>query len=223
MHPRIRSAALHQHMVAVVRPCVCERGLNDGSTVPAAAQVGMGDDIVQETVAPSTAQEVRCRHEHAGCRDAAVVVGYENVDVRLRQDLLPNLLRPLSWLNGEADLGRGEQRQERRQIGCMSEPGDRHRRRSSASRHWPARRRRRCARRRAIGSSQARPASARAHGRIKSRNYAPASRSLCPGSVTVSISALRLLPCGSIASDRVTPPPSAFSMTKFSARSCGSS
>ena len=39
----------------------------------------------------------------------------------------------------------------------------------------------------------------------------------------VSISALRLLPCGSMANERVTPPPSAFSMTKFSARSCGNS
>ena len=34
----------------------------------------------------------------------------------------------------------------------------------------------------------------------------------------VSISALRLFPCGSIARDRVTPPPNAFSITKFNAR-----
>ena len=46
---------------------------------------------------------------------------------------------------------------------------------------------------------------------------------LYSGSSIVSISALRLFPCGSMASERVTPPPSTFSITKFSARNFGNS
>ena len=65
---------------------------------------------------------------------------------------------------------------------------------------------------------------ATAETRLRQPGLAQArSPSLWPGKVIVSISALRLLPCGSIARDRVTPPPSAFSITKFRARSWGSS
>jgi hypothetical protein len=50
---------LHGHMMAVACPCMRERGLNDGTAMPAPAQVGMGDDVLQEVVSSSTAQEVR--------------------------------------------------------------------------------------------------------------------------------------------------------------------
>lgn len=36
MHPWVRSPTLHEHMMAVARQCVLERGSNDGAAVPAA-------------------------------------------------------------------------------------------------------------------------------------------------------------------------------------------
>jgi hypothetical protein len=71
MYPWVRSPTLHEHMMAVARPCVRERGLNDGAAVPAPPQVGMGDDVLQEAVASSAAQKVWCCDEHARRCDAS--------------------------------------------------------------------------------------------------------------------------------------------------------
>lgn len=96
--------------MAIARPCVCERGLNDGAAVPAPTQVWMGDDVLQEAVASSAAQEVRCCDEHACCCDAVALLRYKDMDSRQRQCLLPNALGALAWLGSQAHLRRGEQR-----------------------------------------------------------------------------------------------------------------
>jgi hypothetical protein len=70
----------------------------------------MGNDVLQKAVASSAAQEIRCCDEHACCRDAVALIGYKDVDARLRQGLLPNALGALARLGGEAHLRRGEQR-----------------------------------------------------------------------------------------------------------------
>lgn len=110
MHPRVHSPTLHEHMMAVARPCVGECGLNDGTTVSAPAQVGMSDDVLQEAMAPSAAQDVRCRYEHACCGDAVTFLGYKDVDTRLRQGLMPNALNAVARFSRAAHLRRGEQR-----------------------------------------------------------------------------------------------------------------
>lgn len=70
----------------------------------------MGDDVFQEAMSSSAAQEVRRRDEHAYRRDAVALIGYKDVDARLSQGLLPNTLCTLARLGGEAHLRRREQR-----------------------------------------------------------------------------------------------------------------
>ena len=100
MHPWVRSPTLHEHVMAVARPCVRERGLDDCATVPAPAQVGMGDDVLKKAVASSAPQEVRRCDEHACRCDALALVGYKDMDSRLRQGLPPNTLGALARLGG---------------------------------------------------------------------------------------------------------------------------
>ena len=74
----------------------------------ASAQVGMGNDILQEPMASAAAQKVRRCDEHARCRDAVTLIGYEDMDTRLRQGLPPNALGAFWRFGGRTHLGRGE-------------------------------------------------------------------------------------------------------------------
>jgi hypothetical protein len=95
---------LHQHVVAVRRPSVRQRGLNDGFAVTSAAQLGMGDDILQEGMASSAAKQVRCCDEHAGRSNAVAVIGHEDIDAPLREGFLPDAFSPFLRLSGSAYL-----------------------------------------------------------------------------------------------------------------------
>jgi hypothetical protein len=45
----------------------------------------MGDDVLQESMAPSLAEQVRRRDQHAGRGNTVEIVGYEDMDAVLRQ------------------------------------------------------------------------------------------------------------------------------------------
>ncbi len=91
-------------MVAIALPSVRESGLNYSAAVPATAKVGMSNDVLQEAMASSAAQEVWCCDEHACRRDSVVLGGDKNMDIRLSQGLLPNACRTFAGLGDVAHL-----------------------------------------------------------------------------------------------------------------------
>jgi hypothetical protein len=48
---------------------------NHGFAVTLTAQFRVCDDVLQETVASPSAQQIRCRDEHAGRCDAVAIIG----------------------------------------------------------------------------------------------------------------------------------------------------
>ncbi len=73
----------------------------------------MSDDVLQEPVPLSTAKQIRCNDEHAGCSDSIAIVGYEYVDARVRQSFLPDALGAFSRLRDRTHLRHIEKREER--------------------------------------------------------------------------------------------------------------
>jgi hypothetical protein len=112
VHAGICSTALHQDMVAVSPPCMFQGSPNHSLAVTSAAQLRMSDDVLQEAVASSAAQQIRCNDEHAGCGDPIAIVGYEYVDARVRQRLLPDALGAFARQRGRTDLRHFEQGEE---------------------------------------------------------------------------------------------------------------
>jgi hypothetical protein len=103
-----------------------QRRQNHGFAVTLAAQFRVRDDVLQETVASSSAQQVRCRDEHAGRSDATAMIGHEDADARLREGFPPDAFGALSRLRGSAHLRHIEEREECRQIRGPSEASDGH-------------------------------------------------------------------------------------------------
>lgn len=104
VNARVRSTALHKHVVTVHCPGLSERSLNHGFPVTSASQLGMSDNIFQKPVASSTPQQIRRNNKHAGRSDPISIVRHEHVDSRLRQGAAPNALGALSRLGGRTHL-----------------------------------------------------------------------------------------------------------------------
>ena len=118
MHTGVCSTALHQNVVAVSRPRMCQRGLNHGFAVTAAPQLRVSDNILQKAVAFSSAKQVRRGDEHAGRGDAIMIVGHEDAGhPRLCQDFLPDAFGTLGRLRDGTHLRHVKEGEERGQIG----------------------------------------------------------------------------------------------------------
>jgi len=100
----ICSTALHQHVVAVSRPCIFQCSQHRGLAMTSASQLRVSDNVLQEPVASSAAKQIRCNDEHAGCSDPIAIVGYKYVDTRVRQSFLPDALGALSRLRDRTYL-----------------------------------------------------------------------------------------------------------------------
>jgi hypothetical protein len=85
--------------------------LNDSFAVTLPPQLRMGNDVFEETVASSSAKQVRCDNEHAGSSDTIMIIGHEDADPRLRQGFLPDALRALSRLGDGTHLRHLKQRE----------------------------------------------------------------------------------------------------------------
>ena len=109
----ICSAALHQDVVAVSSPRMSECSQHHRLAMTLASQLRVGDNILQEPVAPSAAKQIRGNDEHAGCRDPIAILGYEYVDARVRQSFLPDALGAFARLRDCADLRHIEKREKR--------------------------------------------------------------------------------------------------------------
>ena len=125
MYSRVHPTTLHHHVVAVRHPRLLQRGLNDGSAVSATAQIGVGDDILQEAMSPSLAKQVPCCDEHASRSDAAAIIGNKDMDALLGKGFLPDALGMISRMSGGAYFRNGKEREQRGQIGSESEAGSR--------------------------------------------------------------------------------------------------
>jgi hypothetical protein len=73
----------------------------------------VGHNVLQEPVAPSAAKQIRRNDEHASCRDPIAILGYEYVDARARQSLLPDALGAFSRPHDCTDLRYIEKRGKR--------------------------------------------------------------------------------------------------------------
>ncbi len=112
MHAGICSTTLHQHVVAISRPCVFQRRLNHRSAVTLAAQFGVSNNVLQEAVAFSSAKEVRCGDEHTRGSNATTIIGHEDADPLARQNFLPDALGALARLRGRTYLRHLKEREE---------------------------------------------------------------------------------------------------------------
>ena len=65
-----------------------QRGLNHSFAVTLPPQLRVGNDVLKEAVASSSAKQVRCDNEHAGRSDTITIIGHEDADPRLRQGFL---------------------------------------------------------------------------------------------------------------------------------------
>jgi hypothetical protein len=72
------------------------------------------DNVLQETVPPSAAKQIRCNDQHAACSNPIAIVGYKYVDARERQGFLPDALGAFSRLRDRTYLRHIEKREERR-------------------------------------------------------------------------------------------------------------
>jgi hypothetical protein len=99
-------------MVAVVGPSLGQCCADNDGAVTAPAEVGVRDNILQEAVAPSLTEQIRCGDEHARSRDPCTFVGHENVEPLTLECLPPHGFRAIERLNGRAHLRRGEQFEE---------------------------------------------------------------------------------------------------------------
>jgi hypothetical protein len=86
----------------------------------------VSDDVLQEPVPPSGAQQIGGNDQHAGRGDPIAIIGYKDVDARVRQSFLPDGLGALSRLRDRTHLRRIEKRKERSQIRGTGEARDGH-------------------------------------------------------------------------------------------------
>jgi hypothetical protein len=112
VHTGISSAALHQHVVAVSRPCMFECSHDHGLAMASASQLRVSDHVLQKPMAPSAAKQIRCDDEHAGCCDPIAIVGYKNVDAGVRHSFMPDSFGMFSRLCDRAYLRRLEKGEE---------------------------------------------------------------------------------------------------------------
>lgn len=104
MHPRIRPPTLHQYVVAVRGPRVRQRGLNYGVAITPTTKLGMGDNVLQEGMASSSAKQVWGRDKRAGGSNAVAIIGDEDTHALLREGFLPDALGALLRLSDSAYL-----------------------------------------------------------------------------------------------------------------------
>jgi len=113
-------------MVTVGDPRLRQRRLDYGAAVTAPAKVGMCDHVVQVAVTPTLAKQVRHGDQHASRRNPRTLVGYEHVDASPLERLPPNGLRTFERLDRRAHFRRGEQLEQRRQVGGASKASTSH-------------------------------------------------------------------------------------------------
>jgi hypothetical protein len=89
-----------------------QRGLNRSFAVTLPPQLRVGNDVLEEAVASSSAKQVRCDNEHAGRSDTIAIIGHEDAYPRLRQGFLPDALGALSRLGDGTHLRHLKKREE---------------------------------------------------------------------------------------------------------------
>jgi len=126
VHAGICSTALHQHVVAVGRPCMFQCGPYDGLAVTLPSQLRVSNDVLQEPVPPSAAKQIRCNDEHAGCSNPSAIVGCKYVDAWVRQSFLSDAVGAFLRLCDRTYLRHIEKREEGWQIRRTGEASDGH-------------------------------------------------------------------------------------------------
>ncbi len=58
MDVRVVTPALKEDMMAIARPCLCQRGLDDGATVTLPLKLWVRHNILKKSVLPTAAQEI---------------------------------------------------------------------------------------------------------------------------------------------------------------------
>ena len=120
VHARISAAALQQHVVAIRGPRLRERGANHGAAMTKPAKDGMSDHVLEKSVAPAFAEQIRRGDQHARRRDPLTCVGHENINALPLECFSPQPFRTLEGLGGRTDLRRGKQLEQRVQVGGAS-------------------------------------------------------------------------------------------------------
>ena len=101
---RVLPATLHEDMMAVLRPRHFQRCSDNRTTMPLPAKLGVGDDILHESVPASGPEKVGGNNEHTGRRNGVPRFGDEDGNSFVSHRLRPYAFGLTERLRNGTDL-----------------------------------------------------------------------------------------------------------------------